>query len=484
MIVIAFCFFATGCASSKKDDLLDLSQNFSNYYLDIEYQDGNIIALEEIDYVNNSEAMLKDVKLHLYVASFCKNAKNSPVNPLNSQSAYYDGENFASLNIGRIQLDGKDVGASYEGEDNEIMVVNLIKSLYPSERVSIKIEFILSLPKINHRLGITSNAINVCNFYPIVCNYEHGYKCDPYSNIGDPFCSDTANYYVNMKTPSKYTLATSGEIKTSTNLDNFNFYNIEALCVRDFAFVLSENFKQKTKDFKGIKLNYYYLDDKNADRTMLCIENAIDTFSSMFYNYPYPSYSVVETDFCYGGMEYPNLSLVSNQIENYDDFLHVIVHETAHQWWYNLVGNDEYNESWLDESLTEYSSILFYDNNKGYNYEHSKMITSAHDNYLLYNNVFKDVLGKVDSSMERPLCEFDSEPEYTYTIYVKGVLMFDSLYNLVGKTKFVKALQNYAENNAYKIAHKENLIASFEHICKTNLENFFDCWLSGKVIIN
>ena len=37
----------------------------------------------------------------------------------------------------------------------------------------------------------------------------------------------------------------------------------------------------------------------------------------------------------------------------------VIVHETAHQWWYGLVGNDQIDEAWLDESLATYSEVIY-----------------------------------------------------------------------------------------------------------------------------
>ena len=163
---------------------------------------------------------------------------------------------------------------------------------------------------------------------------------------------------------------------------------------------------------------------------------------------------------------------------------YAVVHETAHQWWYNLVGNNEYNESWLDEALTEFSTVLFYDFNEGYNYNHSQMINAAHENFVFYRNVYENVIGNLDTSMKRPVNEFETEPEYTYTIYVKGVLMFESLYNLVGKDKFIKSLNTYAEQNAYKIAKAENLMGAFEKVCDSDLSNFFDCWLSGKVIVN
>ena len=47
---------------------------------------------------------------------------------------------------------------------------------------------------------------------------------------------------------------------------------------------------------------------------------------------------------------------------------YVTVHETAHQWWYGVVGNDQIDEPWLDEALTEYSTILYYGHRYGKRY--------------------------------------------------------------------------------------------------------------------
>ena len=41
-----------------------------------------------------------------------------------------------------------------------------------------------------------------------------------------------------------------------------------------------------------------------------------------------------------------------------------------------------------------------------------------------------------------------------------------------------------AENYSYKIACGSDLIACFEDTYKASLEDFFSCWLEGKVIIN
>lgn len=33
-----------------------------------------------------------------------------------------------------------------------------------------------------------------------------------------------------------------------------------------------------------------------------------------------------------------------------------VVHELAHQWWYGVIGNNEYADPWLDESFAVYAS--------------------------------------------------------------------------------------------------------------------------------
>ena len=80
---------------------------------------------------------------------------------------------------------------------------------------------------------------------------------------------------------------------------------------------------------------------------------AVKAFSDMIGPYPYPTLSVVQTDFFIGGMEYPNIVLIDQSM--YDEseagmLEYVIVHEVGHQWFYGVVGNDQVMEPWLDEN--------------------------------------------------------------------------------------------------------------------------------------
>jgi aminopeptidase N len=39
----------------------------------------------------------------------------------------------------------------------------------------------------------------------------------------------------------------------------------------------------------------------------------------------------------------------------------LVAHEVAHQWWFGVVGGDQIDEPWLDEALTQYSTMLYYE---------------------------------------------------------------------------------------------------------------------------
>jgi len=147
-----------------------------------------------------------------------------------------------------------------------------------------------------------------------------------------------------------------------------------------------------------------------------------------------------------------------------------------------MVGNNEFVYPWLDESITEFSTLLFYKHNDGYNLTYDEMIKALKSNYHLFYTVYSDVLGTLDTSM-RAVNEYQTEPEYVYATYVKGVLMYDSLYDLVGEKKFLASLKDYFNENKFKIATPDDLYNAFSKNCDKEVSKFFSSWVDGKVII-
>ncbi len=98
---------------------------------------------------------------------------------------------------------------------------------------------------------------------------------------------------------------------------------------------------------------------------------AVETFSQWFGPYPYSSLALTQMP---GGLSqgWPGLVFLSSyaflspqeQIERHLDPVaraldsQVLVHETAHQWWGDLVLWKTYHDQWLSEGLANYASLL------------------------------------------------------------------------------------------------------------------------------
>ena len=468
VFIFALPLFLVGCGGQVQ---------LSSYDIVCEYDENShtLTCEQNVNYVNRSNNTLNEICFFLYPNSF----KEIAVSNAYYDRAYPNGDSFGDIEIESVKIGDKD--AEFNIENEAILNVTLFSDLFPNESIEINLSYVVNLANVYHRLGYGDNAVNFGNFYPILCVYDDGFVKNSFASNGDPFYSDIANYNVQITFPSNYTLATSGEALGSTNENSKTTTEIKGEKLRDFCFVLSTKFEVISKTINDVNVNYYYYDDENAEEYLTLACEVIEEFSSSFGDYPYKNVNVVKTNFCFGGMEYPNLVYISDEIADAETYRYVIVHELAHQWWYSLVGNNEYEEAWLDESLTEYSTALFFERHDyGLNYD--DIIAGADSTYRLFVDVYSNVLGDVDESMNRNLGEFETEPEYVNCVYTKGVLMYDGLRKTLGDSKFFKCLKDYFENFRYKNASGADLINSFSSSSHRNLEGYFSSWLNGEVI--
>ena len=481
LFVMVFCAFAfVGCANC-----FDYKSDLTSYDIDIKYDDvaQTLTVSQTTDYINTSDNTLSCVKFHLYPNAFREGAKAKVVSTQNKELAYPNGESYGQIDISEVLINEDTADFEIEGEDENIVSVSLSQQLYPDERVLIGFSYVVTLANINHRLGYGENAVNLCNFYPVACMYEDDdFVCDLYNSNGDPFYSAVADYDVSILYPNTYTLASTGN-QVTQNFDLVKQTDITAKCVRDFGMVLSKNFEQKNAVCDDLTINYYYYNDEENEKTVDLIEQVMSFFEQNIGEYPYSQISVVETNFVHGGMEYPNMVLISDDITDYSTYQLVIVHELLHQWWYGVVGNNQFDYGWIDEGLTEFCTVYFFEKHQEYGRNMNDMISSATQSYKTFAKVYESVLGSVDTSMNRPLNKFSTEPEYVYNTYVKGTLMFSTIYDLVGEKAFLKALKYYYNQNIYNIVTPTILIKCFSHGSGKNLEGIFSSFLEGKVVI-
>lgn len=477
ILLSVICALPLFAACEKKPQ----KEERSHYEITATYDEEHktVTASMSLSYYNGTEAILDELCFHLYPAAFREGARFSPVPKDAVSSAYPAGLSYGGIEIGKTTLGGAEVATSIEGEDEDILVVKMSgEGLYPTERAELTVDFTLTLPEIRHRFGYQGSRVNLGNWYPIACAFEDGnFVTDPYYSTGDPFYSDCADYKVSVTVPDGLTVAASGRVTGADNADGTKTFSSEILAARDYAAVIGE-FKMLGSKAGDTDVNYYYISDPEPEKALTAAVDAIKTFSDKFGEYPYESMSSVETQFLQGGMEYPGLAMISDALTG-DFYREAIIHETAHQWWYAAVGNDEVRYPWLDEGLTEFSTSIFYRENPAYEVDYEKRIADALGAYVLYFDAFGNA--DSDTSMTRKVCEYDSAFEYTYMTYVKGELMFESLRSVIGDEKFFAGLKDYYSTYKFKTAKPDDLIGCMEKASGRDLKSFFDSWTEGKV---
>lgn len=455
------------------------SDKISSYSISATYDGANMLNCQtEFTFYNDTENEIDELKFNLWGNAYREDATYKPVSEASASEAYYAGASYGDMSVENV--DGcQSWGVC--GDDENILSVKLSSPVYPEEKTSVTITSVLNLAKVNHRTGITANTVNLGNFYPVLCAYNDGGFVEyPYISCGDPFVSACADYEVSLTCPTALTAAASGKLISESVAGANKTCNYELKCARDFAFILSEKFEKISKSCNGTEISYYYYEDSQPQAALSAASESFEYFSSTFGAYPYPTLSVVQTGFCTGGMEYPGLTMISDKLDETTD-IYTIVHENAHQWWYATVGSDQINCSWQDEGLAEYSTLMFFEKNPGYGITRTGMLGSATKSYRAFYSVYNQLFGGADTTMNRPLDKFISDYEYANVAYNKGLLMFEAVRAAMGDEKFKDSLKEYFNDNKFKIATAESLIAPFAK--RADVEGVFASFLEGKVII-
>lgn len=448
MIICIFSLSSVFLYKQNKTDTyvfnINENNNLNKYIIDVVFDDESkrLMCNQEIEYVNNSNIELDKLYFHIYPNAFSKK-EFAPFEESDMPNAYPNGFNEGYINIKKISSNNNNLKYNISGEKEDILEIELNEKINPKEKISINIDYNVKIPNSEGRFGYSDNTINITNWFPIACVYdENGWNTRSYEEIGDPFYSDISNFYLNLTLPKKYEIGTSGDIISEETDKEQTTYEIVAENIRDFAFVLSDKFVVHKDTYNDIEISTYNLNQNIAKEVTEISKKSIEIFSELFGQYPYKNYSVVASDFFIGGMEYPNMVMIDESLYNKEDtFLleYVIAHETAHQWWYGVVGNNEITEPWIDEALTEYSTILYFE--KKYGKELSeKLIENMNIQTRSYKveNIFK------------PTTEYENSIEYSLNVYTKGALAFNKIREKIGDELFFDTLKKYYETYMYE----------------------------------
>ena len=243
--------------------------------------------------------------------------------------------------------------------------------------------------------------------------------------------------------------------------------------MRNFVFVLGENYNYANRVVQDVVVNsYYYRGHRlGGEKALEAAADALVAFTDLFGPYPYAELDVVETPNTLGGMEYPGLVVIEDALyPGVGGIEWLAAHEVAHQWWFGVVGSDQIDEPWLDEALTQYSTMLYYE--KVYGPQRAAAIlnsvfVSAHRSLISRG---RDLPAGLPASSYEPSL-------YWEVVYDKGALYFDALRQAVGDRTFFDILRTYYAENRYGIATPESFLAVVERVAGERHESIYRRWI-------
>lgn len=388
------------------------------------------------------------------------------------------------IRITDVQVDGQRVPVKLLGKTETLLQVPLADKT-TDKQTEVQMSFQLDVPYNNGRLSYNDHAMWLGNWLPILAVKDaSGWRLDPYSSIGDPFYSEMANYHLRVQIPDGYQLATSGiesvAVVTQTRPQRLTTYEMDAWNVRDFALVVMDDTYRQTTGKAGDVLVRTWSQEGDDPAIVNRLHNvamqSIDYFGEQFGTYPYSEYDVVKTGGFFGGMEYPSIVFIQgdffDRMESAGEA--VVAHETAHQWFYGLVGNDEVREAWVDESLSDYATMAFL----------QQMDESRAQGYIrlrLGQSKAAETYAGQGLSAWQDLERFPNWKSYNDLVYARAGAMWWELKEAWGTERLHQVLREYVTLHQYDQASGSQIVHLLSKAAGSDATPFIDYWLSLKM---
>lgn len=427
-----------------------------------------------VDYTNSTGESLDAVPFRLYA--------NSP------------DENHDAVMIDSASVN--DMAASVElTVENSVATIPLTDPLAPEDTVRIDVTFTTNVPtdEMVH-YGIFNYASetatwSLAHWYPVIAGRdpETGWMLKPTSEFGDPIFTDAGLYTVSVTAPEELSLITSGvNVSSGSHGDGMTTTVFNAAPSRDFVMFADADMEVTTREVAGTMISSWYEPGNDAAGEAVAVwsEQSLTLFNELLGEYPYQEFQLAGIEiFNAAGVEFPQLIAMdagyynqSVDVREPGFFGFTVAHEAVHQWFYSIVGNNQYDDAFIDEGLTNYLSstvyfTAFWDEEVGEQI-FERNILRPYENAVRSGN---------DTIVDTPTDDFDTQGDYINAAYSKAPVGFAMIHQELGDDAFYSALQTYVEEFQFRVATPADLLAAFERVSGgDNIRDIWNTWFERR----
>mgnify|MGYP002386285304 CR=1 FL=1 len=400
-----------------------------NLQVQFDYSAHSLQVNETIHYTNQSGAALPDLLL--------------VVRPLRWEG---------SFSLTSLAWEGGEPITDAETVDY-LLRIPLPQALEAGRQISLQLSYELHLPYILPPelaprplpYGYTERQTNLVDWYPYLPPYRigEGWLAHEPGYFGEYLVYDLADYQVQITLAEAVPgLVLAG---SAPAIQEGLVATFDLPAGRAFAWSASPQYQVLTQSVGETVISSYYFPYHPAagQAALDATAQALSLYNELLGPYPRPSLSVVEADFL-DGMEYSGLYFLSRGFYDLYDgtprgyLTAIAAHETAHQWWFDQVGNDQALEPWLDEALCTYMERLFYERMEAEtpSTEQQPLV----DWWWYFRVNFYEPTGPVGST----IYDFGSFRAYRDAVYLHGAQFLEALRLNMGDEAFFAFLHDYA----------------------------------------
>jgi hypothetical protein len=331
--------------------------------------------------------------------------------------------------------------------------VTLPAPLAQGAQATVAFDLAIAVPSGSDRFGRDGSYSFIGNALPVLAVRDGaGWHLDPYTNNGESFYQLASNYTVTLDHPSTVLTPATGTATETPGSTGRTVTTATASNVREFAWAAGPFSRSSTTSPGGVKVNTWWtsgVTSSTATSMQSTAASAMDGHGARFGAYPYGEVDLVlHNNFWFGGMEYPGFVLSQTSATP-------VIHELAHQWWYGIVGDDEYRSPFLDESFTDYATDL------------QSGITGTN----CWSSVsWASSAEKITNSM----AYWDANSgRYSTVVYTYGKCALHDLRRLIGDTAMTNLLKSYAQSHWYGVSTVAEFKAAAQAATSTDLTSFW-----------
>lgn len=478
-----------------------LSQRVVAYNIDAKYDPPThtVEATETLTYHNLTGQPLDVFPFHLYLNGF--QPKSTWINEAH-RDGHFRGSDFdvwkpstyGSNEVTSFEADGMgDLTGQMQfvspddgnRDDRTVFQVKLPRPVPPGQDVTFHIKFKAKFPEVVARTGYKRTFLLAGQWFPKVGVWWNGqWNCHQFHAMTE-FFADFGTYDVKVTLPRDYVIGATGvQVSDHDNNNGTKTVAFHAEDVHDFAWTADPHFKVIDGQFDGsvgtvhIRLLSYDSHRQSWQPYMVSAQESMRRFDDWYGPYPYAQLTIVDPPHGAseaGGMEYPTF-ITGDSGWFIPEGFHLVPivteHEFGHQYWYAMVGTNEFENGWLDEGINTYSEIKVLDSIYG---EHTSVI-----------NLLGAQLGDRDLQRITYLNSDDIDPlarpsfrdmtfgSYADITYGKTGAMLLTLETVIGERTLRNALRTYFLR--YRFAHprQEDFMRTVNEVSGRDLSWFWN----------